>query len=164
SSLLRSSSGISKTMMPGTSPGIEFRRESKSLLEGALELAHQVGLLPGEAAVLLRLTAEVAVGRGAAIDRPVELERAAGGGRGQPGDFRQYPGELALVDLAGAVGVDQHRHRIGDADRIGDLDRALAGETRRHDVLGEIARRVSRRAVDLGRVLAGERAAAMRRI
>ena len=40
----------------------------------------------------------------------------------------------------------------------------LFGEAGRDDVLGEIARRISGRAVDLGRVLAGERAAAMRRV
>ena len=71
--------------------------------------------------------------------------------------------ELGLVDLAGAVGIDVDRQRLGDADGIGQLDRAAVGETRRHHVLGEVARRISGRAVDLGRVLAGERAAAMRR-
>ena len=43
----------------------------------------EVGLLPGEAAVLVGRAAEVAVGRGAPVDRPVELEGAADIGRGQ---------------------------------------------------------------------------------
>ena len=60
--------------------------------------------------------------------------------------------------------VDQQRHRIGNADRVSDLDRAVVGEAGRDDVLGEIARGIGGRAVDLGRVLAGERAAAVRRI
>src|SRR6185437_3564627 len=76
----------------------------------------EIGLLPGEAAVFIGRAAEVAVGRGTAIDRPVELERAPDVGRRQPEDFRQHLLELFLIDLAGAVGVDQNRHRIGNAD------------------------------------------------
>src|SRR6202012_1871287 len=48
------------------------------------------------------------------------------------------------------------------ADRIADLDGALPGQTRRHDVLGQVAAEIGRRAVHLGRVLAGEGAAAVR--
>ena len=59
------------------------------------------------------------------------------------------------------VGVD--RQRPGDADGVGELQRAAVGEARGDDVLGEIARGIGGRAVDLGRVLAGEGAAAMRR-
>src|SRR6185503_13519649 len=70
--------------------------------------------------------------------------------------------EFFLFDIAGAVGVDQNRHRIGDADGIGDLDGALGGDTGGDHVLGEIARGIGGRAVDLGRVLAGKRAAAVR--
>src|SRR5262249_25477427 len=54
------------------------------------------------------------------------------------------------------------RKRLRDADRIGKLDRAAAREPCCDDVLGEIARGISCRAIDLGRVLAGEGAAAMR--
>ena len=73
----------------------------------------------------------------------------------------QDRGELLLVRRSG--GIDIERQRLGDADRIGDLDRAALGEPGGDDVLGEIARRVGGGAVDLGRVLAGKRAAAMRR-
>ena len=69
---------------------------------------------------------------------------------------------LRLLDLAGAVRIDIDRQRLGNADGVGKLDRAAIGEARRDDVLREIARRIGRRAVDLGRVLARERAAAMR--
>ena len=47
------------------------------------------------------------------------------------------------------------------ADGVRDLDLAAVGKTRRDDVLGDVARRVGGRAVDLGRVLAAERAAAV---
>ena len=50
-----------------------------------------------------------------------------------------------------------------DADRVGDLDLAAVGEARGDDVLRHVARRVRGRAVDLRRILARERAAAVRR-
>jgi hypothetical protein len=68
-------------------------------------------------------------------------------------------GDLVPRDLAGAEGVDVDRHRLGDADRVRELDLAAPRQPRGHDVLGRPARRVGRRAVDLGRVLARERAA-----
>ena len=63
----------------------------------------------------------------------------------------------------GAEAVDEHRERVGDADRVGDLDLAAVGEPGRDHVLRDVARGVRRRAVDLRRVLARERAAAVRR-
>ena len=50
-----------------------------------------------------------------------------------------------------------------DADRVGDLDLAAVGEPGGDDVLRDVARGVRGRAVDLRRVLARERAAAVRR-
>ena len=63
--------------------------------------------------------------------------------------------------LAGAVGLDADRDRVGDADRIGDLHERLVGEPGRDQVLGHVARGVGRRAVHLGGVLAREGATAM---
>ena len=70
--------------------------------------------------------------------------------------------ELRLIDETGTVQVDIERHRIGNADRVRDLDRAAIGQAGCHDVLRQIARNISRRAVNLRRVLARESAAAMR--
>ena len=50
-----------------------------------------------------------------------------------------------------------------NANRVGDLKLEARRQPRRDDVLGDIARHVCRAAVDLGRVFAGERAAAMPR-
>ena len=58
--------------------------------------------------------------------------------------------------------VDIDRQRLGHADGVGELDRAAIGKTRRDDVLGEIARGIGGRTVDLGRILAREGAAAVR--
>ena len=64
-------------------------------------------------------------------------------------------------DALGAVGLDHQRLRVRDADRVGDLDLAAVREPGRDDVLGDVARGVGGRAVDLRGVLAGERAAAV---
>ncbi len=80
----------------------------------------------------------------------------------RPEKLREDLLELALIDLAGAVQVNQKRHRIGNADRIRNLDGAAVGETGGNDVLGEVTRGVGSRAVNLRRILAGERAAAVR--
>ena len=48
-----------------------------------------------------------------------------------------------------------------DADRVGDLHLGAVGQAGGDDVLGDPARGVGGRAVDLRRVLAGERAAAV---
>ena len=67
-----------------------------------------------------------------------------------------------LRKLARAEGLDVHRHRVRDADRVGELDQRALGEAGGDDVLGDVARHVGRRAVDLRGVLARERAAAVR--
>ena len=70
--------------------------------------------------------------------------------------------DAALGDLARAVGLDVHRNRLGHADRVGELDQRALREAGGDDVLGDVARHVSGRAVHLRGVLAGERAAAVR--
>src|SRR5262249_1345841 len=102
---------VSNTGRASRHPGF-----GETLLERALELADQIGLLPGEAAVLFRRTSEVTVGRGAAVDRAVELERPADVRGREPEQLRQHLLELLLLDLAGAVGINQQRHRVSNAD------------------------------------------------
>ena len=63
---------------------------------------------------------------------------------------------------AGAEGSDVHTDRVSHADGVGELYLAAVRETGGHDVLGHPAGRVGRAAVDLGGVLAGEAAAAVR--
>ena len=71
-------------------------------------------------------------------------------------------GEFLVRELAGTVRGDHHARGPRDADRVGDLDQAFGRESRGDDVLGDVTRGVSCRAVDLGGVLAGECAAAVR--
>src|SRR5262249_19890193 len=51
--------------------------------------------------------------------------------------------------------------RFGHADGVGELHLAHIGQAGRDHVLCDIAGHVRRRAIDLGRILAGERAAAV---
>ena len=117
-----------------------------------------VGPLPREVRVL---AAEVAVGGGLLEDRPVQVEVLAEGAGAQVEVLADDPGQLGVGELAGPERLDHHRDRVGDADRVGDLDLAALGEPGGDDVLGHVAGRVGRRAVDLRGVLAREGAAAV---
>ena len=103
------------------------------------------------------------VSRSPRIDRPVQLQMLANAARLQAHHLGQTFLELRLVDFARVVQIDIERHRIGNADRIGNLNCAALRQPRRHHILRQIARAISGRAVDLRRILAGERAAAVRR-
>ena len=70
-------------------------------------------------------------------------------------------GDGGPADLFGAEGLDEQGQRPGDPDRVGHLDLGPVGEPGGHDVLGHVPRRVGGGPVDLGRVLAGEGAAAV---
>merc|ERR1719421_192517 len=61
-----------------------------------------------------------------------------------------------------AVGLDEEGERLGDADRVGQLHERALREAALHNGLGHLPADVRRRAVDLGRVLAGERTATVR--
>src|SRR5207245_5502325 len=62
-------------------------RNDVEKLHRALERFDEVGLLPGEAALIVRRAAEMAVGRGARVDRPVEVEVLADAARRQVHGF-----------------------------------------------------------------------------
>ena len=82
---------------------------------------------------------------------------AAGGGRTP----RARPSMRVGVDRARCRRSRPERDRAGHADGVGHLDLAPAGGAGGHHVLGHPAGRVGGRAVDLGRVLAREGAAAV---
>src|SRR5262245_30068483 len=131
--------------------------------ERAAKLGDEIEPLPGEAAIGLRRPSEMAIGGGARVDRLVKPEMRADAARRQVHQLLQDARQLGLVDAPGPAEIDIDRERLCNADCIGDLDRAALGEPRRNDILRQIACRVGRRSVDLCRVLARERAAAMRR-
>src|SRR6266498_2506668 len=61
-------------------------RERPGMTQGlnrALQRFDQIGLLPGEAALIVRRAAEMAVGRSARVDWAIEIEMAADAARRQ---------------------------------------------------------------------------------
>src|ERR1700712_5195478 len=110
------------------------------VLNRALQRLGEIGLFPRKTALIVRGAAEMAVGRGAGVDRPVEIEMGADAARGQVHRFRDGLLELVLAHLPGAVGVDIDRQRPRHADGVSKLQRAAVGKACSDDVLGEIAR------------------------
>ena len=66
-----------------------------------------------------------------------------------------------VFDAAGAIGIDIDADRIGNSDGVGQLHFAAIGQAGGHDVLRDMACHVSGTAIDLRRILAAERAAAV---
>src|SRR5262249_61997426 len=99
----------------------------------------QVEALPGEAAVIVRLPAEMAVSCGAFIDRAAEIEVLPDTTRAQIHDPPQRLFELRLGNVPGAVQVGIERERLGYAYGGRDPPCAASGKSRRPDILGERA-------------------------
>src|SRR3954469_11173182 len=142
-------------------PVIRTCSDSRWLCEtgGLTERIGLVGALPREVAVV---AAEVAVRGGLRIDRAPQVEIAQDRGRPQVEVLAHELLDLRDGNRLRAERLDENRHRLRDADRIRDLHLAAIGEPGRDDILRDIARRIRGRAVDLRRVLARERAAAVR--
>ena len=103
----------------------------------------------------------MAVGRRLAVDGTPQVEALDNAFRRQREVGAHQLLQLRRIELAGAEGIDQHADRLGYADGVGQLDFAAVGKAGGHDVLGDVARHVGRRAVDLCRILAAEGAAAV---
>src|SRR5690606_8794802 len=156
-------------------PGASASRLPPLLLElcRLAQLVGLVGLLPRERGRLLllagtvdvldglRLAAEVAVGRGGLVHRVDQVEHLDDAVRTQVEVLADQLLDHLVADLAGAEGGDRNAGRLGHADGVAHLHLAAVGQARGDHVLGDVARGVRGGTVDLGRVLAGERAAAM---
>ena len=103
----------------------------------------------------------MAVRRGLLEDRTAELERIDDAARRHLEVLAHQVGDLRLFDLRGAERVDVDRHRIGHADCIRELHFHFVREARGDEVLGDVARHVACRAVDLRGIFSRERAAAV---
>ena len=85
------------------------------------------------------------------------------GGGAQVKDLFHRLLQLGVRYRARAKGVHPDRDRPCHPDGVGQLDLAASGQTGSHYILGHPAGGIGRRAVHLGGVLAGKRAAAMGR-
>src|ERR1035438_2292924 len=70
-------------------------------------------------------------------------------------------GNLAFVNLRRAESIDQHANRFSDSNGVGKLHFTAISQSGGNNVLGNVARHVAGRAVNLGRVFAAECATAM---
>ena len=102
------------------------------------------------------------IGCGPRINRAAELKSFANAPRREIDNLLDGSGELVLVHPRSAGGIDIDRKWLGDTDRVGQLNHAFFCKAGRHNIFCHPARGVSSRPVDLGRILAGERTAAMR--
>src|SRR5712664_3517319 len=73
-------------------------------------------------------------------------------------------GQLPVRNSTGAARIYKHRHRIGNPDRISQLDETFVGQTCGDNVLSYVPRHVCRGAIDLGGIFPRERTAAVRSI
>src|ERR1035437_5681533 len=117
-----------------------------------------VGGLPG---ALWLAAAEVAIGCGLlvaragpvhAFDNPLRREREV---------LANQLGQLGLANPAGAEGLNANADRIGNANGVSQLNFCPLGQAGGNDVFGDVARHVSRAAVDLRRIFSRESAAAV---
>src|SRR5258708_9721176 len=142
-----------------------MRSESSPTLStrDAAQLVDEIGTFPGKAAIGLRRAAEMAVGAGSRIDRPVEAEMFANAARRQIHDLVKQFFKPRLGHLGGSVAIDVKRERLGDADRKGDLGCAAVRPSGPHHALGAVARRRTGGGVDPWGRPGPERAAPMSR-
>src|SRR4051812_12700400 len=99
-------------------------RRPGGLRNSRLDLVSQVRLLPGKAAVAIRLAPKVTISSGAGENRLVEVQMLADTTWLQVHQLRQDQLQPGLIDLAGAVGIDIDAQRLGHADGISQLDGA----------------------------------------
>ena len=103
----------------------------------------------------------MAIGCSRGVDGILEPELADDCSRTEVEQLAYLVCNLGIGDYSCPLGVDIHAHRLGDTDRLGDLDHHLFGHSGRYHILGNIPGGVGCAAVHLGRVLAGEGSAAM---
>jgi hypothetical protein len=110
-----------------------------------------LGLLPGEF-----LVGEVAVLSGLEVDGVDEVEFLDDDTGTEVKVLLDDVYELIGRLVRGAVGLDEEGEGLGDTDSVGKLNECAAGQLGVDERLGDPAREVGSRTVDLGVVLAGE--------
>ena len=120
-----------------------------------------VGLFPGNAEVF---PSDVAIGGELAVDGTAQLEVADYRGGAQVKHLFNRTFNCLVVVASGTKSIHHDRHRMGDADGVGELNLTFGGKSSGNHVFRDVTRGISRAAVNLGRILARKGAAAMARI
>ena len=103
----------------------------------------------------------MAVGCRLAVDRAQQVQVLDHAERSQVEDLADRVGDALLGKSSGAEGIDVQADRACSSNRVSQLNLAALGDTRSHDVLGHPAGSVRRGAINLRRILSGERATAV---
>src|SRR5581483_192738 len=109
------------------------------------QLGGFVSQFPGEVGVV---APEVAVGRRLAIDGTPQIERLDDALWGQLEVCPDQVRDDRRIALCRVERVHENADRLSHADGIGELHFATLGQPSRNDVLGNVTRHVSRRAVN----------------
>src|SRR5579883_1179328 len=104
---------------------------------------------------------EMTVGRGLLVDGTKQIEMVNDRRGPQVENFGHRLSDSLFGQPSRSERLDEHAHGMRDADGVGNLDLATIGQSGGDDVLGDPARGVSSGAIDFGRILTGERAAAV---
>ena len=115
-------------------------------------------MLPGKIDIR---AAEVTVGSRLLVDRTAQIQHADDACRTKVKVLADDPDNLLILDPAGAEGIHVDRGRLGNTDRVGELNLHAICISCCDQILRNIACRVCRGAVNLRAVLAGEGSAAM---
>lgn len=110
-----------------------------------------LGLLPGEL-----LVGEVTVLGGLVVDGVGKVQLLDDDTGTHVKVLLDDLNELVRGLVGGTVGLDEQGEGLSYTDSIGELDKGTAGQLGSDERLGDPARKVSGRAVDLGVVLSGE--------
>ncbi len=107
--------------------------------------------------------AGVAISGGLQVDRALQVEFVDDGGGAQVEDLAYGGGGVAAHwhALLGAEGLHVDEFRVGNTNSVGDLDLDLVGQAGSPQFLGNPTGGIRGGTIDLGRVLAGERATAV---
>ena len=103
----------------------------------------------------------MSVGRRLPVNRTTQIQRLDNALRRQLEIGPNQIGNHAFVNLRSAEGIDQDADRFGNANGVGQLHFAAIGQAGGNNVLGDIARHVASRAIDLRRIFAAECATAV---
>src|SRR5216684_6693605 len=113
---------------------------------------------PGKVGIL---AAKVPIGSSFPVDRSAQVERLDDPlGRELKVVTHQLL-QLVFGDFSGTEGIDQNADRLGHANGVSKLHFATLGQAGSHNILGDVARHVTRGAINLGRIFAAEGAAAV---
>src|SRR5205085_11784135 len=120
-----------------------------------------VRALPGKA---VACAAEVSIGCGGPVNRAAEIQLLNDFFRREREKLAHEIGNLCFIDPTGPPRVDVNRDRFSDANRIGQLHFTFVCQAGGDYVLGDVARHVCGRTMDLRRIFSGESAATVWRV